>query len=208
MFANKVRHSIILESKGKTLGEERKVLALIKSSIYLRVERCTWGALWKIDQSRSNIVNLYRVFLVFIYYTSIETLFFFIKNRDVPLSKTKIFEKTGLKRAKQMIIIPSSQTLTCYHSSNFEVPWWHQYILFVISLLKVSVTIFLHSIWSQFYQGFFFTDFQFFSVKLGRLIVISFFFTCVKHTTLTAKIKKRRKTKFLRIDSYSKKSLQ
>jgi len=45
MFTNKVRHNIILESKGKTLGEERKVLALIKSFIYSRVERCTWGAL-------------------------------------------------------------------------------------------------------------------------------------------------------------------
>jgi len=42
-----MRCSIILGQKGKAseLDEERKVLALIKSLIYLRVKRGAWGGL-------------------------------------------------------------------------------------------------------------------------------------------------------------------
>ncbi len=43
MFTNNVRCSIIQGSKGKTAGEERKVLALNKSLIYIKVEKCVWG---------------------------------------------------------------------------------------------------------------------------------------------------------------------
>jgi len=56
MFTNKVKHNIILGQKEKALGAKRKVLALIKSLIYVRVERCAWFTLLKVDQSRSKFI--------------------------------------------------------------------------------------------------------------------------------------------------------
>jgi len=52
MFTNKVRCSIILVLKEKTLGAKRKVFGLHRSLIYARVRWCAWGAPLKIDQSR------------------------------------------------------------------------------------------------------------------------------------------------------------
>ena len=43
--------------------------------------------------------------------------------------------------------------------------------------------------------------FPFFAVKLGHVIVYSSLFICYKHSSLTAKIGKQRKTKFGRFDS-------
>ncbi len=53
MFTNQMR----LFGKGKAWepGEERKVLALIKSLIYAREERGARGMLWKVNQNRSNL---------------------------------------------------------------------------------------------------------------------------------------------------------
>jgi len=44
----------------KACRAERKVLDQIDTLFYPRIERCNWGALWKINQSWSNIVSWYR----------------------------------------------------------------------------------------------------------------------------------------------------
>ena len=83
---------------------------------------------------------------------------------------------------------------TCHSSCLFL----NQYCGNTTSLIMLSK--------SQSYQTFFHHKrriFPFFAINLGHFIIDTHLFICYKHSSLTLKVRKQRKTKFGRIDSWA-----